>query len=284
MNITLDYTLTYDEFAEAHRAHRTPIRTQKPRSWRTLLGGIATALGLLIFLALTTLRPIPNTPPGRHEFFIDPTIPIVLIPHACVAAFLWLVFRRSPALRKSACLIYLALALGAALVAYSNYLDRQLPPPPPPPPSPNSNSLQLFLPLLSWILVFAAVWVALYRILRNFGRAEWDGNPSLQHPVKLTITPTTLVFRQQDRQTEYRWPAFVKYRQSPNLFLLYVSESGFEIIPRRAFADLLELHAFEELLRSTLPTPDPTSIIPPRILPPPPLPIHLQPLESRDFI
>src|SRR5881296_1590312 len=110
MNISVEYTLSYEDWAEAQRTHRTPIHTPQPRSWPVIFGGIAVAIGIFIFLAIVTIRPIPNSP-VKGEFYIDPTIAILLIPHACLAAVISILFRRSMWLRRSAWLVYLGLAI-----------------------------------------------------------------------------------------------------------------------------------------------------------------------------
>jgi len=48
-------------------------------------------------------------------------------------------------------------------------------------------------------------------------------------------------------KTEFAWPAFNRYAESTNLFLLYQSQAGFRIFPKRAFAPG-EADAFRSLL------------------------------------
>jgi hypothetical protein len=83
----------------------------------------------------------------------------------------------------------------------------------------------------------------------------------------------------------YEWRAFVNFRESPNLFMLYRSEISFEPIPKSAFSppDLIEFAEF--LRRTVVPTiPGSTSFVPRVTLPPPPLAMHVQPLETREFM
>ena len=283
MNISADYTLTYEDWTEAQRTHRARARKAEAGTWGTVLGAIAAAMGIVIFLAVVTIRPVPDGAPG--EFFIDPTIPFLLIPQACIAAFVWFFLRRWCSLGKILWLIYIGLIISALIVAYNGYLDRQRPPPPPPPPSANPpTTWEAYSPMLSWMFVFIAVWIVIFHLLRNLGRSQWDTSRTLRNPVHLMASPASIVFQQPHRRCEYQWSAFLKYRASANLFLLFTSQNAIEIIPRRGFSDPLVLDEFEQLLQSVLTT-DFVTASPgrPPSLPPPP-PVHVQPLESREFM
>jgi hypothetical protein len=48
----------------------------------------------------------------------------------------------------------------------------------------------------------------------------------------------------------HTWEAITHVRETPNLFLLYVSNYGFHMVPKCAFTKPAELDAFRELLRA----------------------------------
>jgi len=284
MNVAVDYALTFEDWSEAQRLHRARVAKAEPLSFERIVGGIGLLIGIGIFLAIVSLRQVPNS--GPLDFFIDPTIPALLIPHACLAAFMWFLARRNKALGKTVWLIYLGLAISAAIVAYNAYVDRQRPAPPPPPTQTPQTSWETYSPLLSWVFVFIGVWIAIFQMLRSTGRSDWESSPSARNPVHLTINATSIQFEQKHRRCEYQWSAFLKFRQSANLFVLYTSPNAIEVIPRRAFGDPPALDDFEQLLRSVVPAEGGADLggknNPPRM--PPPRPVHVQPLESRDFM
>jgi hypothetical protein len=48
---------------------------------------------------------------------------------------------------------------------------------------------------------------------------------------------------------QYSWLAFLRNRETPNLFLLYIAKSRFYMIPKRAFPDGAAVEAFRQLIR-----------------------------------
>jgi len=139
-------------------------------------------------------------------------------------------------------------------------------------------------PVGGGLLIMMIVWIALRRKLRGLARVEWESNATLRGWSRTTIDESALAVVQEHRQATWKWPAFVKFDETPTMFLLYISHRAFLPIPRRAFS-VSDLEEFSDFLIRRVPCANPRSagfkVIP---KPPPPSPLHVQPLESREFL
>jgi len=50
-------------------------------------------------------------------------------------------------------------------------------------------------------------------------------------------------------RSELDWPAFHRFLDGPAVFLLYISEYSYLVVPKRAFADAPQVQEFAEILR-----------------------------------
>jgi len=147
--------------------------------------------------------------------------------------------------------------------------------------------LQSWLTLAAWGMSMVSIWISVMWMLRNIPRAEWKSNPFAQRPTTVAASESGLLFHQEDRKSDYTWNAFMNFRETAVIFLLYVGESSFVMIPKRAFATAADLDAFSQLLRGAVvpAVPASTAFKPQAVsMAPPPLPVHVQPLESRQFM
>ena len=80
-------------------------------------------------------------------------------------------------------------------------------------------------------------------------RRLWDGQPHLQRPKRVEIDVTGFVISDAVSRLEHRWPSFSHARETKNLFLLYVSNYAFHMVPTRAFATDEEADGCRELVR-----------------------------------
>jgi hypothetical protein len=114
-------------------------------------------------------------------------------------------------------------------------------------------------------------------------QVEWKSNPTLHSRCVVTLDESILRIDQEWREAIWQWPAFVKFDETKNLLLLYISERSFHPIPKRAF-DAVDLNVFQKFLIKTLPPARASAAGFEVISKPPPSPVHVQPLESRDFM
>ena len=106
-----------------------------------------------------------------------------------------------------------------------------------------------------WLIVFFVFWFFIYRYLRGAPRRSWDAQPQLRLPQCLEQTDRGLRFVDEQSTVDYAWSAFPRYAEGRNLFILLVSQVGFHMVPKRAFADAAQLDAFRALLARHVPGP-----------------------------
>jgi hypothetical protein len=102
----------------------------------------------------------------------------------------------------------------------------------------------------AWAIVFFLIWPLIFLYLRGkqYDRA-WAGQPN-EHLLKhWQVNDAGVVVDSGHSRSEIGWPAFRRYLETPALFMLYVSEFSFHMIPKRAFADEAQIEEFRDLLR-----------------------------------
>jgi len=103
------------------------------------------------------------------------------------------------------------------------------------------------------LLVLALFWLG-YAILylpTKFRRG-FKKHPNFSRPCSLHVDDDGLRTSNDVSTNESKWAAFVKFRETPNIFLIYFGANIFRVIPKRAFVGP-QLEEFRELLRSKLP-------------------------------
>jgi hypothetical protein len=286
MNITIEYTIKLDEWLEASRAHRSPISTRPRRSWPRIIGFVCILLVFLLFIVLLNVGSSPATKPGQSgHYFIDPSmLPTVMPQLICAGIVCTVLLFSAPTYRKASFWATFPLIVFAVTLAIvSAYFERETSSRPPP---DQPVSVLGLLPLVSWLLMVLATWLAVIGVLRRSPQLEWKGNPSLRNLSSTAITESGLATVQQDRNLHWQWKAFIKFRETKNLILLYLSENSILPIPKHvfnpadlaAFLDLLQHHVASAVHNST------AFAVIPKPLPPPPHPVHVQLLESREFM
>ena len=164
-----------------------------------------------------------------------------------------------------------------------------------------TSLLMAFLPLFAmkygarlffalFFILDAAFLIAMFglfviqRRITDLAQVEWKSNPSLRGRCMVRLDESAMRIVQECREATWQWSAFVKFDETGNLMLLYISDRSFHPIPKRAFS-AGDVPAFKDFLIKTLP-PARASKSGFEVItkPPPPRPVYVQPLESRDFM
>jgi hypothetical protein len=126
-----------------------------------------------------------------------------------------------------------------------------------------------------WLVLFGFILLQRRR-LRIINQLSWEGRPQLHQIRRIELTDAGVIATDQFATTNYRWSLFRRLEETPNTFLLYISEMTYEIIPRRVLQPSGELDRFRALMQAKL---EPQSmafpvlpVLPVEPLPPPPLP------------
>ena len=120
---------------------------------------------------------------------------------------------------------------------------------------PAARPMDVILPIIPWVLILGFVWFFLYRQLRGWQQRAWDSNPIWHRPRRVHIDDDGITFTDPVSEHRSSWAAYVKFDETPNLFLLFLTSMTAEMIPKRAFPDAKSLDDFRELLSRTISPP-----------------------------
>jgi hypothetical protein len=111
---------------------------------------------------------------------------------------------------------------------------------------PGAGSLAVIVIFLVVSIGYKVVMLPLW-IDRDFRK-----HPNFAREELLRIDEDGLHGSNEIGQGEKRWLAYTEYRETKNLFILYLGARLFEVIPKRAFSST-QLDEFRQLLRRKLP-------------------------------
>jgi len=117
------------------------------------------------------------------------------------------------------------------------------------------SGIQLALTHATWIFMFFGLGVLGLRSRKQREGLVWSGQPSLTRAKTADISATGVCVTDPLSRTEYDWPAFVRSAETKNLFLLYLSNFSFLMLPKRAFPDEEHLEAMRAPTRGIGPAP-----------------------------
>jgi magnesium-transporting ATPase (P-type) len=107
-----------------------------------------------------------------------------------------------------------------------------------------------------WVALFVAAFVFFFvRALRD-ARKRFEREPAAHRLQTIEITEAGLSQSTHASSTQYKWEAFVRQLETPNLFLLYLTEVTFLLLPKRAFPSQDEINAFRELVSGVVNPPE----------------------------
>jgi hypothetical protein len=90
-------------------------------------------------------------------------------------------------------------------------------------------------------------------VCRLWMKGDFRGHPNFSQRQVVHVNDDGLHAESETGQSERKWSAYTQYRETSNLFILYLGSRLFEVIPKRAFA-IGEGDEFRELLRRKLPS------------------------------
>jgi hypothetical protein len=103
----------------------------------------------------------------------------------------------------------------------------------------------LFLPTFLLYLRFGAPYFA--------ARALFKNNANLKGAIHYSISEDLVIQEMATGRAELRWSTFLRVRETPDLFLLYVQKQLAHPIPKRAFISAQEISAFRDIVRHQVP-------------------------------
>lgn len=271
----LEFTHTFADYEEANQAY---LR-------RTAVGGPARFGLLVIFMCVivigasaffeaarpnaVTSSPSTNAPTAAPSpqaggsFAAEFVLP--LLPWLLVLAFLWFfVFRRlaprkpgsflfdsnadaeragrQPRWRRIVVIAFVFLGF-LALTALMLVNDES---------RPGDGVAEHLLSLGPWFVIFLMIWVFVFRLLRRQTRQNWEGQPNLHMESRIDISPDGVTTMTPVSSAVYRWEAFQRVQETPNLFILFLSTLTFVLVPKRALPDGEAVDSLRGMLRTMI--------------------------------
>ncbi len=110
----------------------------------------------------------------------------------------------------------------------------------------------LFVPLLPWIGVFVAIMVASRWGRRRVAARQFSRFGPLQRPRTFQLSTSGVTVTEPLSYHHYQWQAFPRWEETKNLFTLYISEYGMEIITKRAVGSETTIEQLRDMLRSSI--------------------------------
>jgi hypothetical protein len=100
------------------------------------------------------------------------------------------------------------------------------------------------LPHATWLIFLASFSIFFIRYISGQLTTLWRGSPTLHRPYTMTVTDDGLTFVEPLARHDLKWFAFDRVIETRNLFLLYITEHSFHMVPKRGFVNAGELDEF----------------------------------------
>jgi hypothetical protein len=101
----------------------------------------------------------------------------------------------------------------------------------------------LFLVVGGLVITFS---VALLRLLHL---RNWRKQPSLAEPFQMSITDTGIESHSVNGNSDVRWTAFTKWKESPEAFLLYLAPNLYVMLCKRLISPASSVEELREMIR-----------------------------------
>ena len=94
-------------------------------------------------------------------------------------------------------------------------------------------------------------------MLKALYRRMWDGMSHLRLPHTARFSNERVEFENTNALCSYRWPAFVSFRETANLFVLQTSKYTFHMFPKRACRDGAQVDELRRLIEKNVANAEP---------------------------
>src|SRR4029079_4741817 len=96
-----------------------------------------------------------------------------------------------------------------------------------------SRSEALWMAFAPWVVVLLVMPLILWWYVKATLGASWEQKPSLHRPRTLEIVDEHVLSRDVNVTSVYQWSAFLRYRETENLFILLTEDAMFLMVPKR---------------------------------------------------
>jgi len=102
-----------------------------------------------------------------------------------------------------------------------------------------------------WLLVAVLIPIQLFLFRRNI-RKSYFQRKDLQRPASFEPSDDGLIAQTEHAKAFKPWSDYLKWSESHAVFLLYMSDNVFQIVPKHFFSSPAEIEEFRAILRSRI--------------------------------
>jgi len=253
--VTIEFQYTFEDLKEANAAHKPKGAEKQRASGGRRVGSIVFFIVFVGTFALLVLSsPEASAGTGR------PVLLDLLMPMLALAVFLgpWVMARALKA-RGAKGLVSTRGVVGAigwvvaaVLLAVFVWIRRHAPDPADGVVAAERSAWRgiadFVRPHFTWVVLTGAMCIFLIRYTSRQLLTIWEGAPGLRMPFTLSVSDDGITIAEPLSRHELKWLAFDRVIETQNLFLLYVAEHLFHMVPKRAFADANQVEEFRAMI------------------------------------
>jgi cytochrome bd-type quinol oxidase subunit 2 len=122
--------------------------------------------------------------------------------------------------------------------------------------SDSDNTWASIIPtLINWLLmltIFGGLWAFIFNRIKKTTNTAQDTEKMLGDR-EMFIEEAKVQLNTKTTETTYRWDSFIKWEQTPNLYLLFITSKSAILIPKRVFENPQQQLDFETLVKRKMP-------------------------------
>ena len=103
---------------------------------------------------------------------------------------------------------------------------------------------------IPWIIAVMLLPFILRLYTNSVIQIQWLKKPSLRRPKEIELNNEGVVVHDLHSVTAYRWSAFLRFRETENLFVLVTEDSTFLMVPKRHLSDNATMVEFRAMIQT----------------------------------
>ena len=100
--------------------------------------------------------------------------------------------------------------------------------------------------ILAYLAFVAFVWVP-GKVRRSYSQRK-----DFQHEIRMMVTSAGIEARTEQGYSEKPWSDYLKWKEGKSVFLLYLSDQLFQIVPKRFFVARGDIDTFRGVIRQSI--------------------------------
>ena len=107
---------------------------------------------------------------------------------------------------------------------------------------------------MSWIFPVFLVYVAFITFIwvPRKVRRTYAQRKDLHHDISMVVTNSGIASQTERGNSTKPWSDYLKWKEDKNIFLLYLSDQMFQMVPKRFFATHEDIDAFRSMVRHSI--------------------------------